>query len=365
MKYAVNDTYIAVNRAIDAPNESPILVNRIPDAICQKQRDKLKLIDCVDVEQGNKAQSCTQQVNKKRVAEHFSAACYSYDQYAQVQKQIAEVNFELLADLVSGRSKYSVDLGCGTGSHTSALAKMADNCLAIDISHGMLKAAQMNNAERATAANKAILYCSGDADSLPLQSHSIDALHSSMALQWCSSPSNAIAEIVRVLSTSGCAQLAIMLDSSLYELRQAWQHIGLAPRVNEFFSQKQWLDATQDLKTDEVSSSADAQIDIQQQICSFTEWHQSSLQMLRALKRVGAATKSNDTQTDENSHSPTSSAISRQELLELDEQMRQQLQAANEQSPQVKTGGKDESSLGFPLTYQILFLSIKKTQSER
>nr|WP_297347396.1 methyltransferase domain-containing protein [uncultured Glaciecola sp.] len=332
MKYAVDDAYLTDNRVPDTPNESTVLVN------------------------------------KKRVAEHFSAASSSYDQYAQVQKKIAEVNLELLADLARGRSKYSVDLGCGTGTHTSSLAKMTDNCLAIDISYGMLKTAQMNNVEKSTAGNNAILYCNGDAESLPLQSHSIDVLHSSMALQWCSSPSNTVAEIARVLSTSGSAQLAIMLDSSLYELRQAWQNIGLAPRVNEFFSQKKWLDATQNLKTD-ISSSAAAQINIQHQVRSFTEWHPSSLHMLRALKRIGAATKSNDTQTAQTNHSLTSSAISRQELLELDEQMRQQRQtvheqslAIHEQSPQLKIGGKDESNLGFPLTYQILFLSIQKTQ---
>lgn len=361
MKCAVNDAYTLFNRASATTNESPVQVNQLPDARYQKQKNDLKLIGCVDVVQGKNAQIRTQQVNKKRVAEHFSAACSSYDEYAQVQKQIAEVNLELLVDLVSEHSKYSVDLGCGTGLHTSALAKMADNCLAIDISHGMLKAAQMNNAKVVTATNNTILYCSGDADSLPLQSHTIDVLHSSMVLQWCSSPNNAITEIARVLSTSGCAQLAIMLDSSLYELRQAWQNLGLAPRVNEFFSQKQWLDATQKLKTDDVSCSADAKINIQQQVCSFTEWHPSSLQMLRALKRIGAATKSNGTQTNENSDSPTSSAISRQELLELDEQMRQQRQAVHEQSPELKIGGKDKSNRGFPLTYQILFLSIQKT----
>jgi malonyl-CoA O-methyltransferase len=362
MTHSADKTYIGVNGA-------PYPVDEVPNARCQEHRDELRLVDCVDIEQINKAQYRNQQVNKKLVAEHFSGACSSYDQYAQVQKQIAEVNLELLADLVSGSRKYLVDLGCGTGLHTSALAKMTDNCFAIDISHGMLKAAQINNFEKTTATNKAILYCSGDADSLPLQSHCIDVLHSSMALQWCSSPSNAIAEIARVLSTSGSAQLAIMLDSSLYELRQAWQSIGLAPRVNEFFSQKQWLDATQNLKVDEVGS-ADAQINIKQQVRSFTEWHPSSLQMLRALKRIGAATKSNDTQTDQNSHSPTSSLISRQELLELDQQMRQQYQAMHEQSlviqeqsKQLQIGNKDESKLGLPLTYQILFLSIKKTQS--
>lgn len=361
MTHPVGKQYIEINTA---PNP----VNGIPNARFQEHTEELKLVGCVDAQDIDHTQHRTQQVDKKRVAEHFSTACSSYDQYAQVQKQIAAVNLELMSDVVSGVCKYAVDLGCGTGLHTNLLAKMADNCLAIDISYGMLTSAQINNAEKTTAANKAIRYCGGDVDSLPLQSQCIDVLHSSMALQWCSSPRNAIAEIARVLSTRGSAQLAIMLDSSLNELRQAWQNMGLAPRVNEFFSQKQWLDATQNLKVDKVSS-ADVQINIEQQVRSFTEWHPSSLHMLRALKRIGAATKSNDTQTAVNSRSSISSVISKQELLELDQQMRRQ-QAMDEQSPiiqeqskQLQIGNTDRDQSELPLTYQILFLSIKKSQS--
>jgi|GEM_PF-5407882 len=119
------------------------------------------VLECIEVEQTNSAEVRAQEVNKKHVAEHFSAACGNYDHYAQVQKQIAEVNLELLSHVIAGRSKFSVDLGCGTGLHTSLLAKMSDNCLAIDISHGMLKVAQINNTDMTTATNNAILYCSG------------------------------------------------------------------------------------------------------------------------------------------------------------------------------------------------------------
>ncbi|GAC30456.1 methyltransferase domain-containing protein [Brumicola pallidula] len=326
------------------------------------------VLECIEVEQTNSAEVRAQEVNKKHVAEHFSAACGNYDHYAQVQKQIAEVNLELLSHVIAGRSKFSVDLGCGTGLHTSLLAKMSDNCLAIDISHGMLKVAQINNTDMTTATNNAILYCSGDADSLPLQSQSIDVLHSSMALQWCSSPSFAIAEIARVLSTSGSAQLAIMLDSSLYELRDAWENIGITPRINNFFSQQQWLQATQDLQIEQINQNSNVKINIQQQVRSFTEWHSSSLDMLRALKLIGAATKYNSKQIGKNSQlqlSPVtvSTAISKQELIELDKQMQRRVCGLSEQYQQRNAGDKGEGNRGLPLTYQILFLTIQKKQS--
>lgn len=320
------------------------------------------------VGQTNSAQDCAQDLNKKRIAKHFSAACGNYDQYAQVQRQIAEVNLDLLSQVIAGRSKFSVDLGCGTGLHTASLAKISDNCVAIDISHGMLKVAQINNADVTTFTNKAILYCSGDADSLPLQSQSIDVLHSSMALQWCSSPSFGIAEITRVLSTGGSAQLAIMLDSSLCELRDAWEKIGITPRINNFFSQQQWLQATQNSHIEQINKNSNVKINIQQQVRSFTEWHSSSLDMLRALKLIGAATKCNSKQIGENSHlqlSPVtvSTAISKRELLELDKQMQRQVCGLSEQYRQRKGGDNAKSKRGLPLTYQILFLTIQKTQS--
>jgi malonyl-CoA O-methyltransferase len=324
--------------------------------------------DFIQVVQSKSAQGRAQEVNKKRIAEHFSAACGNYDQYAQVQKRIAAVNLELLSQVIAGRSKFSVDLGCGTGLHTGSLAKMSDNCLAIDISHGMLQVAQVNNADVTTFTNKAIRYCSGDADSLPLQSQSVDALHSSMALQWCSSPNFGITEITRVLATGGSAQLAIMLDSSLYELRDAWENIGITPRINNFFSQQQWLQAAQDLQIEQINKNSNVKISIQQQVRSFTEWHSSSLDMLRALKLIGAATKYNSKQISENRHlqlSPVtaSTAISKQELLELDKQMQRQQCGLSEQYRQRKAGYRAKGKPSLPLTYQILFLTIQKTQS--
>lgn len=303
-------------------------------------------------------------VSKNTVAKHFSAASGQYDRYAQVQKQIAEVNLELLNKVMTGQpAAYSVDLGCGTGIHTKSLAKMSENCLAIDISLGMLETAKRNHAETITAANKIIQYCTGDADNLPLQSETVDIVHSSMALQWCSSPNIAIDEIARVLSKNGSAQLAIMLDSSLYELTQAWNRLGLASRVNQFFSLQQWLEAAEQLGTAHDSKSTAGQFNIQYSVEQFTEWHKSSLHMLRALKRIGAATKNNSTHVNSGLNTSAMAAsvgISKQELRALDHEMHQQLHA---ESPQEESDSNPSSlDQGLPLSYQVLFLSINKSQ---
>lgn len=305
----------------------------------------------------------SQNVSKNTVAKHFSAASGQYDRYAQVQKQIAQVNLELLNKVRAGQhAAYSVDLGCGTGIHTKTLAAMSENCLAIDISLGMLETAKRNHAETTTAANKKIQYCTGDADSLPLQSGTVDIVHSSMALQWCSSPNIAFDEIARVLSKNGSAQLAIMLDSSLHELRQAWDSLGIASRVNQFFTQQQWLEASEQLSAEQADKNAAGQFNIQYRVEQFTEWHKSSLHMLRALKRIGAATKNNPSYVNSGLNTSAMAAsvgISKQELRALDREMYQQLHAEN-----LQECSEHNSSLleqGLPLSYQVLFLSIHKS----
>ena len=323
----------------------------------------------------NTAFNKAQKLNKGLVAKHFSAASNDYDRYAKVQKQIAEFNLELLHDSISCKAKQAVDLGCGTGLHTKSIADLSKNCLAIDISHGMLAVARTHNSQTKTAQGNEIRYCTGDADNLPLHSNSIDLLHSSMALQWCSSPKKAIEEIVRVLSRQGSAQLAIMLDSSLFELKNAWKSIELEPRVNEFFSKEEWLHAMHDLVTKLNSSDLNTQLSVKHQSGTFVEWHSSSLQMLRALKRVGAATKSELEGHAERCNDPLAmdgvqehklpnlNSISKTELRLLDQEMQKQLEQnfANcvdaNQTKEKKLVGR------LPLSYQVLFLTIQKNKA--
>jgi malonyl-CoA O-methyltransferase len=306
----------------------------------------------------------SQDVAKKSVAKHFSAASGQYDRYAQVQKQIAQVNLELLNKVIAKRRiACAVDLGCGTGIHTKSLAAMSERCLAVDISLGMLEMAKSNHAETKTAENKKIQYCTGDAEQLPLQSGTVNIVHSSMALQWCSSPSTAVSEIARVLSSNGSAQLAIMLDSSLHELRQAWESLGLVSRVNQFFSQQQWLEASEQLRSEQATENHTVQFNIDYKVEVFTEWHQSSLHMLRALKRIGAATKNTATHVSSDpkvSAMASSTRIGKQELHALDQQMRKQRKAENPQ--QYSESASSTHDVALPLSYQVLFLSIHKSK---
>jgi|GEM_PF-246808 len=340
------------------------VLNETPEAMACAEIDTLTTVTLNTVNTSVCEAKQAQNVSKNTVAKHFSAASGQYDRYAQVQKQIAQVNLELLNKVRAGQdAAYSVDLGCGTGIHTKSLAGMSEDCLAIDISLGMLEMAKRNHAETTTAANKAIQYCTGDADNLPLQSGTADIIHSSMALQWCTSPNIAIDEIARVLSENGSAQLAIMLDSSLHELRLAWDSLGIASRVNRFFSQQQWLEAAEQVGTAQVRTNTVGQFNIQYRVEQFTEWHKSSLHMLRALKRIGAATKNNPTHVNSalnTSAMAASVGISKQELRALDQKMYQQLLA---DSPQDGSDSNPSSlEQGLPLSYQVLFLSIHKSQ---
>lgn len=320
-----------------------------------------------------------QSVDKGRVAEHFSAAATHYDQYAQVQKDIALENLNLLerftghqlgnqaGNNAGNNAQQALDLGCGTGLHTESLATLAHRCLAVDISHRMLNTARERHEQSINAKIRNIRYCNADADNLPVASGTIDLLHSSMALQWCRSPTNAINEIARVLSAKGTAQLAIMLDSSLVELKQAWLNLGITPRVNQFFSQQEWLEATQALCAKHNVRDADVSINlpigmsinVQHEVRCFTEWHAGSLHMLRALKRIGAATKSSvhsaGNMENEVMFHNRAQAMSKSELMNLDAHMSKQMQRHDK--------GNCQQVNMLPLSYHILFITIQKQEN--
>ena len=82
----------------------------------------------------------------------------------------------LPADFVPARW---LDLGCGTGYFTRALAsRFAEgHGLALDIAEGMLEHARpLGGAEH---------FIAGDAERLPLQDSTCDLIFSSLAVQWC------------------------------------------------------------------------------------------------------------------------------------------------------------------------------------
>ncbi len=114
------------------------------------------------------------------------------------------------------------DIGCGTGSLTFELARFAGKVIGIDLSREMLwraralaKERQLDNVE----------FRQGDALSLPLQAHSVDAVFCVMVLHFLLDPQRAIANLCRIARRGGTV---ILVD--LVQHRQAWMREQMAHR---------------------------------------------------------------------------------------------------------------------------------------
>lgn len=140
----------------------------------------------------------------------FDRAADGYQRLALAQQASAD---DLLASLqplsLSGRV---LDLGCGSGHLSRALAAVAgvDAVLALDISEGMLRVPEWQEAGVAP-----LHRLCADAAVLPLLTASMDVLTSNFALHWCPQPVALLRELRRVCRPDGLARLVIPVAGSL------------------------------------------------------------------------------------------------------------------------------------------------------
>ena len=165
-------------------------------------------------------------IDKRAVAASFSRAASTYDQVAELQRQVGS---NLLAGLPDDLQPHSlVDLGCGTGYFTRALnARFERPVLGLDIAEGMLCFARTKGPEHA-------VWIAADAEALPLRGDSQHLLFSSLALQWCPDLGRALSEARRVLLPGGCMAFNTLVEGTLGELRGAWEQVDGYVHVNRF-----------------------------------------------------------------------------------------------------------------------------------
>jgi len=165
-------------------------------------------------------------IDKQQVAASFSRAAGTYDQVAELQRNVGSNLLGRLPDTVQFEAL--ADIGCGTGYFTRALAqRFAKPVLGLDIAEGMLRYAREQSPSR-------LAWLAADAEALPLRSASQDLLFSSLALQWCPQLPLALNEAFRVLKPGGCMAFNTLVAGTLVELREAWQAVDGFVHVNRF-----------------------------------------------------------------------------------------------------------------------------------
>ena len=129
------------------------------------------------------------------------------------------------------------DIGCGTGSLTFELARLARKVIGIDLSQEMLRRAKVAAKERGL---DNVEFRQGDALKLPLGSRSVDAAFCVMVLHFLPDPERAIASLCRITRPGG---RVILVD--LVQHKQEWMREQMAHQWLGFDqgSIKKWFHA--------------------------------------------------------------------------------------------------------------------------
>ena len=143
----------------------------------------------------------------------WSLQSYTWDDYLQLPEFREEVQetAHLLADRLGSTSRRVLDVGCGTGSYSLALAELGCEVVGIDFAGGMLAQARAKARQNSTAR---VTFQSADFNQgLPFPAHSFDGVIGVAVLQCATDPRRFLQEIHRVLKPQGYF-LLVTIDSS-------------------------------------------------------------------------------------------------------------------------------------------------------
>ncbi|MFM9890404.1 MAG: methyltransferase domain-containing protein [Rickettsiales bacterium] len=149
--------------------------------------------------------------------QNFSRHAAQYEARAHFQRtQCARVADAALM-LLPAHARV-LDVGCGTGMFRTLTAEKRPHWqwIGLDIAPGMCAQAQRMG-----------VVLQANAASIPLADASVDAVVSSLCLQWVPDLNAAMGELQRVLRPGGRAMIATLVEGTLDELREAATHAAL------------------------------------------------------------------------------------------------------------------------------------------
>lgn len=186
-------------------------------------------------------------LDKHAVRAAFARAAANYDAHAVLQR---EIGARLLArlDYIRLDPRAILDLGCGTGVPTRALARRYRRArvVGLDLAPAMAQAARCRDGRAlpfglgrwATRGR----YLCADAEHLPFASARFDLVFSNLTFQWCD-PDAVFRECRRVLRPGGLLLFSSFGPDTLKELRAAWRVTDAGAHVHDFIDMHDLGDA--------------------------------------------------------------------------------------------------------------------------
>ncbi len=217
-------------------------------------------------------------LDKARARAAFERAAATYDQAAVLQRAVAERLLERL-ELIRLQPARVLDVGCGTGYCTRALARRYRHAeiIGLDIALNMVRRARTALPWWRRWASGAWRFACADAEALPLAAQSLDMIVSNLTLQWCD-VARVFAEFRRVLRPGGVLFFTSFGPDTLKELRAAWRAVDARMHVHAFLDMHDVGDAMV------RAGLADPVLDVEHLTLTYGD----VTEVMRELKRVGA-----------------------------------------------------------------------------
>ncbi|HEK9102442.1 TPA: malonyl-ACP O-methyltransferase BioC [Bacillus pseudomycoides] len=158
-------------------------------------------------------------INKTLLQKRFNGAAVSYDQYASVQKKMAQQLLFIMKKHYHNMSSIRIlELGCGTGYLTEQLAVSFPNAeiIAIDFAESMIAVAKTRNHV------ESVTFRCEDIEHLTL-SESFDVIISSATFQWLNDLQTTLKNLYRYLFEGGLLLFSTFGEQTFQELHTAFQ----------------------------------------------------------------------------------------------------------------------------------------------
>lgn len=209
---------------------------------------------------------------RARIGAAFAAA-HDYDRHARVQARIAQGLARRIAALPLPPGPGLLEIGCGTGHLTAALAEtgLGGDWLITDLSPAMVDRARARLGE-----SPARRFAPLDGEHGPTPAEApFDLVCSSLAFQWFEDPASAARRLMDWVRPGGWLAIATLSERTFHEWRTAHAALGREPgtvplpppdRFAALFPGARVITETE------------------------TERHQTARDFLHALKAIGAAT---------------------------------------------------------------------------
>jgi malonyl-CoA O-methyltransferase len=185
-------------------------------------------------------------IDKQQVKSHFSKNASNYNQYAHVQKKMKDILIKLILQNNKDASeiKNILEIGCGTGYLTSALAEIFPfaRITAVDIAPGMI--AEI----KSKLASNSINFICADIEEIELN-NTYDIVISNAAFQWFNHMPITLKKLYTSLNPNGMLCFSTFGEYTFSELNECFSKTRQALSIKESINPGQFFYGLNDLTT--------------------------------------------------------------------------------------------------------------------